>query len=448
MQALLIGLCCAAVLALAPSPAQAAKVRRSVEATGVGVNGLVDPFGRERAIADEHIASMATGGIRLGRTDAFWTWVEPTGPVNGRHRYNWSKTDNIATLLAADGVRWLPIIDYATYWSQSIPGNDKSAPASDADYASYAEAFARRYGRGGAFWAEHPDLPYLAVTAYEVWNEPNLGFFWQPAPDPSRYASMYLAARTSIKRADPEATVIVGGLAPYADAYVEDMYDARPDLEGRVDAVAYHPYGPDAELVLRLVRKFRSTLDDLDEDEVPIWITEFGWPTQGTGGLSADALPDATRAANLGLVSDVLLGSNCDIETITPYTWATPERDPEHDEQWLGIVHPDTTLTEAGSAYLAAVSRNAKAAAARPQLALELCRGRGTKFAKPLRLSVDVEKADRGCRTARVTYRGRPLNAVTVSFGDDRADTDWDGVAASCSKGEVTARVLDVASGS
>lgn len=436
----------AALLATA-APASAVKVRRSTDAVGVSVNGLVDPAGRPRAIAAAHAQKIGAGGIRLGRTDAYWAWAEGSAPVGGRHRYSWSRLDNVAALLARDGIRWLPVIAYSTYWAATVPGNDKTPPTSDADFAAYAEAFARRYGEGGTFWAEHPELPALPVTAYEVWNEPNLHVFWQPAPDPARYASMYQAARAAIKRADSRATVIVGGLAPYADGYVEQMYAARPELKGAVDAVAYHPYGPDADLVLRLVRRLRTTLDDLGEDDVPLWITEVGWPTQGTGGLSAEALPDFTRAANLSLVTDALLGSNCGVATVSPYTWATPERDPEHDEQWLGIFHPDTSPTEAGNAYLAAVTRNAAAAGKDPGLALELCRERGTKFADPLRLALSVEGDERGCRTARVTYRGRPLNAVTVTFGDDRAETDADGVARSCAQGDVSARVLDVASG-
>jgi hypothetical protein len=440
-------LCILALLAAA-TPAHAAKVRRSVDAVGVGVNGILDRNGYPISIADDHVQLAGSSGIRLGRTDAFWAWAEPNSPRNGRHRYDWSRLDNAPELLAADGIRWLPILDYSTYWAATVPGNDKTPPTSDADYAAYADAFARRYGRGGSFWAEHPELPTLPVTAYEIWNEPNLHVFWQPTPDPKRYASMYAAARDAIKRVDPKAAVLVGGLAPYADSYVKQMYAARPDLHGKVDAVAYHPYGPDADLVLRLVRKLRGTLDDLGEADVPLWITEVGWPTQGTGGLSATALPDATRAGNLSLVADALLGSNCAVETITPYTWATPESDPGHDEMWLGIFHPNMEPTEAGDAYLAAVARNAKAARGDAQLAVELCHDRGSKFAKPLKLGVAVKRTT-ACREATVTYRGRPLNGVAVDFGDKRADTGGDGIARVCGSttGAVTARVLDVASG-
>jgi polysaccharide biosynthesis protein PslG len=458
------------LLAALPAPAGAIKVRASEDAVGVSVNGMWDRAGNPRPIADAHVKIIAEEGIRSGRTDAMWGYVEPRAPRNGRHTYDWDRLDSAAQLLAEDGVRWLAILDYSTFWSTSVPGTDHAPPVWDADFAAYAEAFARRYGHGGDFWRERPWLQELPVTTYEVWNEPNLAHFWQPAPDPARYANLYAAARDAVSRADPKATVLVGGLAAYADDYVEDMFAARRDLRGNVDGVAYHPYAHDAEQVLRLVRKLRETLDDLGEDDTPMQITEVGWPTQGTGGLSAEALPDETRAANLSLVTDALLASNCDIEGLSPYTWATPERDPEHDEQWLGIYHPDTTPTEAGLAYGSAVERNAKAAAGDPKLALELCRDRGTLFADPLKISVSLSAAADAddCYDATVEYRGRPLNDVEVEFVDRRSrpgrsdttvesevETSLDGRARLCLRPssdrslertlEASAEVLDVA---
>jgi hypothetical protein len=430
-----------AVLAVAGAqPAGAIKVRPSVDATGVGVNGLLTPNGKLRGIADAHVRVAAANHIRIGRTDAFWTWVEPRAPKNGKHRYQWGPTDRIVELLAGAGIRWLPVLDYSAPWAASIPGNDKSPPASDADFAAYAEALARRYGRGGTYWQSHPQLSQLPVTAYEIWNEPNLVAFWQPSPDPARYASLYLAARAAVHRADPQAVALVGGLNREASGYLTAMFTARPDLRGSIDAVGYHPYATDAEGVFRLVRNLRRHLDDAGATSVPLWITEVGWPTQGTGNLSADALPDPTRAANLSLVTDALLTSNCGVKAITPYTWATAERDPEHDEDWLGLYNVDASPTQAGLAYSAAAARNASAAASgSAPLAYDLCYDRGNVFAAPLKLRLAVAQTDddatgHACFAATVTYRGRALNDVKVRFDDTTGDvlTDTAGTARTC----------------
>lgn len=450
---LLLGL---TLLAVSASPASAVKVRRSADAMGVSVNGLVNPAGRARSIADSHVPVLDASGIAIGRTDAYWTWVEPREPKDGKHRWTWEKTDNVAELLARAGVRWLPILGYSAPWAASIPGNDKSAPRSNAEYAAYAAAVVDRYGRDGSFWKKNPQLPYLPATHFEVWNEPNLHVFWQPAPDPRRYGSLYAVARDAIHRADPQAVAVMAGMSPYATPFLDAMYAARPSLRGNVDAFAYHPYAADAPGVLRLVRGVRRKLDELGEEDRPLWITEVGWPTQGEGGLSADALPDATRAANMSLVGDALLGSNCAIQRFSPYTWATPERDPEHDEEWLGLFRPDTTATEAGSAYLAVISRNATAAKAPPALALDVCADRGTVHAESLRLGIALTNDTQpGCYLATVTYRGRPLNGVRVTFETGRvrekADTDANGQARVCMRRgagatvEASAVVWDVA---
>ena len=47
---------------------------------------------------------------------------------------------------------------------------------------------------------------YPNVRAIEVWNEPNLGIFWAPAPDPDRYAAVLKAAHDGVLAA--------GGSAP------------------------------------------------------------------------------------------------------------------------------------------------------------------------------------------------------------------------------------------
>src|SRR5262249_25122782 len=115
-----LGLAAALALALT-QPAAAIKVRRSADATGVGVNGLLTPSGKLRGIADAHVKIAAADGIKIGRTDAYWTWAEPRAPKNGKHRWKWDSTDNIVELLARGGIRWLPIIDYSAPWAASIP---------------------------------------------------------------------------------------------------------------------------------------------------------------------------------------------------------------------------------------------------------------------------------------------------------------------------------------
>jgi hypothetical protein len=302
---------------------------------------------------DRPLTEVRADGIRVARSDAFWSWAEPLAPQNGVHHYTWGMLDQEATALAAHDLDWLPALGYSTAWSSSGP-SEYNPPKNAGDYAAFAAAFAARYGRGGSFWAEHPALPAHPVTTFEIWNEPNVGFFWRPGPDAGRYANLYMAARTAIRRVDPGATVMVGGIV--ADtSFIRGMYTARPDLRGNVDGFGLHPYSPTVEGVLGHVVAMRRTLQALGDPHAPIFITELGWPTSGTGWLPA--MPDARRADTLSRVADTLARSDCDIGSIVPYTWSTPEWDHNDVQDWLGIRHRNGRTTATSLAYAAVIAR-------------------------------------------------------------------------------------------
>ena len=53
----------------------------------------------------------------MARTDTFWATAEPNPPVNGVHTYDWTYDDKVVTALSQAGLRWQPIVDYATWWA-------------------------------------------------------------------------------------------------------------------------------------------------------------------------------------------------------------------------------------------------------------------------------------------------------------------------------------------
>src|SRR5215218_5494800 len=138
------------------------------EMFGMGVNRVVnDDF--DPPSWNAPLQAVSASGIRQARTDAFWMWAEPQAPQNGNHSYHWGRLDDVAGALASHGLRWLPILDYSAHWAASDP-DYHSPPTNMADYAAYAGEFAKRYGRGGTYWADHP-AGALPVTSYEIWNE-------------------------------------------------------------------------------------------------------------------------------------------------------------------------------------------------------------------------------------------------------------------------------------
>src|SRR3954470_14652216 len=144
---------------------------------GVSVNRVFnDDFAPSRW--DAPLSAVYDTGLRAARSDAFWMWAEPAPPRDGVHTYDWGRLDAEAGALAKHGLRWLPILDYSAGWAASDRSNYHSPPRSNDDYAAYARAFAERYGRGGTFWAEHPELEAQPVADYEIWNEPNGHWAW------------------------------------------------------------------------------------------------------------------------------------------------------------------------------------------------------------------------------------------------------------------------------
>ncbi len=329
---------------------------------GVNVQGLAE---LPRGQVERHLEVIAAGGLELVRRDASWDVAEPEAPVGGRHDYRWERFDRELAAYARHGLRWLPIVDYSTGWAASVPGDPFSPPARTDDYAAYAGALAARYGSGGSFWAEHPELPRLPVTRIEIWNEPNAELFWHPTADaPQRYAELYLAAHQAIRQADPAAHVVVGGLAlansDVSDqhAFIEAMIAHRPQLAQTIDAVALHPYAPTAAGVLTQIADFRDTLRNVGLGHTPLEITEIGWTTTQT--------PERQRASGLRRLAEELPGSGCNVVSLIPHTWVTAEEDGSDPEQWFGIAGADGSPKPSGAAYLSAVRRSGDEPRERP----------------------------------------------------------------------------------
>jgi len=398
---------CSSALADAPLPA---------DYFGINVNRvLFDDPTSSHAVP---LSAARAAGATHGRIDFPWDAVQPHGPQD--HRYDW--TDKAVTALVTQGITPAPMLGYSAPWAAYLPGNTKSPPRNIAQYAAFAQLMVQRYAPGGSFWRKHPDLPYLPVTRWEVWNEPNLPrMFWQTGRGPDAYARMYLATRAAIKAIDPNAKVIVGGMNSDDIPFVADMYTSHPELHGQVDGLAIHPYASTVEGVFKAVRGFRAVLDAEGEANVPMEVTEVGWQRQGNTNLT---IPEAKRAAYMYDVTQVLARSDCGIDSFEPYTWETKEQDPSDGEDWYGMWSPSQGLLPTGQAYAGAVAQYAAPgalAAARSELLLHVCH----PLASPLsvkvqtrgsRLRLQVRSSGKGVKQAIVAMRlvGKKRERVVV----------------------------------
>jgi polysaccharide biosynthesis protein PslG len=351
----------------APAAAPPGKPAPGTEQFGVSVNRLFNDGTYSAQQIDSQLAALRATGATIARSDALWEATEPVAPAGGAHHYDWSFDDKIAASLARHGLRWLPIIDYTAPWAESVAGSDHSAPTSAADFAAYAAAVAARYGPGGSFWSAHSDLNALPVDTFEIWNEPDSRNFWAPVPDPARYADLYTQSRNAILAVDASARVIIGGLA-YPGVFLPALLSAAPGLRGHIDGVGIHPYASNALGVLATVGHARATLATLGLGSVPLYVTEFGWPTMPAH--SQYWAPESLRPRYIQSTVSALGHTNCGVASAVLYTWVTPERDPANREDWFGIHSP----TGADTPDARALTTGLRAAAAsRP--AFDVCRG-------------------------------------------------------------------------
>jgi hypothetical protein len=350
------------------------RFERAVSEGYFGVNGQgLRPLAEDGDLEtlDRHLDAIAAGGIEFIRANVDWPRLEPEPPGAEGHRYLFAGLDRWMAALSEHNLSWsVAVMGVPTPAWAADPGaasvcGSRAAPRRAADVAALAGALARRYGRGGSFWRQNPGLRPVPVTDYELWNEPNLGSFWCPVPDPRRFAEVAGESADAILAADRRAKLILGGLAAFhttdfvapGDArhavtgFLERMLAVRPDLARKLDVIGVHAYGATPAGALERLAEQRAAVDAAGLARKPLTYNEVGWYTEGLGGTPPTE--EETRAAYLAEVTSAVARSNCAIESFAPHTWVTAETDAFSIEDWYGIADPESGAPyDTGQAYI------------------------------------------------------------------------------------------------
>lgn len=242
--------------------------------------GIANQLSFDAATRAGQLDRLGKLGTRLVRRDFLWADLEPAAG-----QFAFDAEDAAVDDSRARGVTTIGILAYDTPWAS--PDGDVDTPPDPATFAAFAEATARHFaGR---------------VDAWEIWNEPNVGYrFWKPREDGAAYARLLVAAAAAVRRGNPNATVALGGLFYHyegivtdAVTFLEDAFTAVPDLGKSFDVVGLHPYphyppqaAPEADdgreqPVALMLARVRALLAYYGAPK-PIWVTEYGWPVYGT----------------------------------------------------------------------------------------------------------------------------------------------------------------------
>ena len=329
----------------------------------------------------EHVlGKLAASGINHVRGTFEWGELEPAPPSGGTHRYVFDNFDRWVTAAARNGIRIQANFGYTPSWATdsnwctSVFGAHSARPVDLVSWRLAVDAFAKRYGRGGTFWAQHPGLDARPITSFEIWNEQNLHWYWCPAPQPEIYASYLNTAERAIAGNDPNADVIFGGMtltsgtssAVTPGDFLKRTLGTVPGLRQTIDGVGIHPYAfGDRAHELEAIRLFREEMRaGTATDSMPMIVTEVGWPLRGSVSF-----PEDERAERFRLAATQIPRTNCNVSGLTAYTWISREQQSSNFDDWFGLAAPGT-----GDLYLSGATYAASARLMRGELASEPAR--------------------------------------------------------------------------
>lgn len=298
------------------------------------------------------LEAAASTGARWMRIDFSWSRVERT-----RGRYDWTDLDRVTAAVDAAGMDVLALPAYTPDWARvpDCEGN-KCAPADPDDFARFVTAAVERYG---------PDL----VSAWELWNEPNIPSFWKPAPDVEAYAELLKASAAAVKAVRPDATVLSAGLSPARTdgtsiapvEFVERLYELG--VMSQVDAVAVHPYsgtalpltpGTEEWNTFLQMEQVHAVMAAHGDGGKGVWGTEFGVATGNDRRATSEQQQAAVIAEGLERLRDRTWPW---LEVLLVYSLRDTADDPDDWQSGFGLLRHDRMPKPAFAVFSEAMTR-------------------------------------------------------------------------------------------
>jgi len=241
-------------------------------------------------------------------------------------RLGGTMTDDAMKLCAQDDMEAFMCLSGQT--GQGIPdaleGNRAKFDSDEAFINAYQKKLGlwlERWGPGGTFFKEHPDVPDHPVKLIEIFNEPNFFYLDLPkfiAPKDAAqmvewntkreklYAQLLVASYKTIKSRWPDVKVIgfgAGGAAHADTHFIRSVHEDDPQVAHSYDILSTHPYGasspPEAISVAPFgkwstansAQELRQTMQKYGTGDKPIWYSELNWEiTHAEGGRYAEDL--------------------------------------------------------------------------------------------------------------------------------------------------------------
>ncbi|MEM7128590.1 MAG: O-antigen ligase family protein [Chloroflexota bacterium] len=228
-------------------------------------------------------------GFEWVRIQMDWSQLEPESG-----RYEWEKADIWLTAISRAKLEPVVVLTNSPDWARRELDRSElhpfpAPPEHHSDMARFAHHFSTRYGQ--------------QVSVYQIWDEPNIWPNWGARHiEPVDYARLLKTVGGTIRRADGDAFILAGALAPTADRghtaideihYLNRLYSADQGFQlghspdRLFDGVAIQPFGfahtPDYPRRNRAILNFqraalvRQTMVVANDEDTPLWASRFGW---------------------------------------------------------------------------------------------------------------------------------------------------------------------------
>lgn len=276
-------------------------------------------------------------GLQWVRLDMKWNHVQAGGPSS----WDWSNPDKMVNAALAKGLKVIFVATYSPGWANGGSSDERTYPTNVAAWQTFLDAAVRRY------------LP-LGVTAWEIWNEPNM----TPQSTPASYTNNVLIPASNTIRAVSNSlhvpvTIVDGAPAsilntsgivdPYA--WVTGIYASGG--KSYFDVQGVHPYcwplDPTTTSVynhLKRVSEIHDIMANNGDGNKQVWATEFGFPTKGPNTVTeaqqssytVSAFQIWSQSAWLSWTGPMIL-----------YTYKDGSNDPNDPEANFGLLRNDWT---------------------------------------------------------------------------------------------------------
>ncbi|HJT87641.1 MAG TPA: cellulase family glycosylhydrolase, partial [Bryobacteraceae bacterium] len=210
----------------------------------------------------EHdLETARRGGAAYLRCAFSWNGIEKE-----QGQYDWTFWDSLVKLAEQNRIKLIPYVAYPPRWAVRQEKDFWKQPPRDPRlYGDFMYRIASRY-RG-------------RIAAWEIWNEPDNREYWTGTAD--EFAALARLAARRIREADPNAVVVLGGMANGPSAFFKRLI-GKDHMDRDVDVVAMHAY-PETWSNERAEALFAEWIPAMseaiarDRSGADLWLNEMGY---------------------------------------------------------------------------------------------------------------------------------------------------------------------------